>query len=128
MSGATDWLRFAVEDLQMAELALEAGLYNQVCFHAQQCAEKTLKRWLAYQGETFPRAHQMSLLLRLCPRPLPFPAVLDIDLIALDRFYIPTRYPDAIPGSLPHALPTKADTEGALATARQVWEAVDHAV
>ena len=36
MNGATDWLSFAAEDLQVAELALTADLYNQVCFHAQQ--------------------------------------------------------------------------------------------
>ena len=28
-----------------------------------------------------------------------------------DRFYIPTRYPDEIPGSLPEGLPNKKDAE-----------------
>jgi HEPN domain-containing protein len=37
------WLAFAREDLCMAELALPAGIYNQACFHAQQCAEKAVK-------------------------------------------------------------------------------------
>ncbi|MFO7541160.1 MAG: HEPN domain-containing protein [Chloroflexota bacterium] len=35
------WLRFASEDLQIAEFALEEQIYNQVCFHSQQCAEKS---------------------------------------------------------------------------------------
>ena len=38
MNGAIErWLVFAREDLCMAELALAEGIFNQVCFHAQQC-------------------------------------------------------------------------------------------
>lgn len=125
MNGATDWLSFAAEDLQVAELALAAHLYNQVCFHAQQCAEKTLKAWLVHHGQPAPRVHQMGLLLGLCPRPFPFSVALEMDILTLDRFYIPTRYPDALPGILPHGLPAEADAQEALATARQVWEAIN---
>ena len=128
MNGATDWLSFAAEDLQVAELALAADLYNQVCFHAQQSTEKALKAWLVHQGQPAPRVHQMGLLLGLCPRPLPFPAALEIEILTFDRFYIPTRYPDALPGALPHGLPTEVDAREALATARQVWEAINRSV
>lgn len=34
------WLEFARQDLQMAVLALDEGIYNQVCFHSQQRVEK----------------------------------------------------------------------------------------
>lgn len=30
------WISFARDDLRMAELALNEGIYNQVCFHAHQ--------------------------------------------------------------------------------------------
>ena len=44
MSGASErWLAFAREDLRMAELALSESIFNQVCFHAQQCVEKAIK-------------------------------------------------------------------------------------
>jgi hypothetical protein len=33
------WLEFARQDLQMAELAMNESIYNQVCFHSQQCVE-----------------------------------------------------------------------------------------
>jgi HEPN domain-containing protein len=36
------WSQFAREDFQVAELAFEASIYNQVCFHSQQCAEKAI--------------------------------------------------------------------------------------
>jgi len=38
-----NWLDFAYEDLRMAELALKEKIYNQVCFHSEQCVEKVLK-------------------------------------------------------------------------------------
>lgn len=41
-----------------------------------------------------------------------------------DRFYIPTRYPDALPDSLPEGLPEASDAQEALAVARQVFETV----
>lgn len=37
------WQYFAHQDLQMAELTFNEGIYNQVCFHSQQCVEKCLK-------------------------------------------------------------------------------------
>ncbi len=123
MNGASKrWLRFAREDLRMAELAIQEGLYNQVCFHSQQCAEKAIKGLLVFQGRTPPRTHLLGDLLPLL-EPNPFDDELAIQL--LDRFYIPTRYPDALPGSLPEGLPTSKDAVEALALARQVLETVE---
>jgi HEPN domain-containing protein len=47
------WLIFAREDLRIAELAMNEGLYNQVCFHSEQCVEKVLKAWFAKEGKRF---------------------------------------------------------------------------
>jgi HEPN domain-containing protein len=47
------------------------------------------------------------------------------DLVGLDDFYIPTRYPDALPGVLPEGLPGKAEAEEALILARAVLERVE---
>lgn len=35
----------------------------------------------------------------------------------LDRFYIPSRYPDALPGTLPDGLPSRDDAKEARQTA-----------
>jgi HEPN domain-containing protein len=65
------WLAFAREDLRMAELALPAGIYNQACFHAQQCAEKVVKGLLIHQERIPPRTHLLGDLLNLLePNPL----------------------------------------------------------
>jgi len=39
-------------------------------------------------------------------------------LTKLDDYYIPTRYPDALPGTLPEGLPEQSDAENAIGLAR----------
>jgi HEPN domain-containing protein len=40
----------------------------------------------------------------------------------LDDYYIPTRYPDALPGVLPEGLPERTDAEDAVRLARDLLE------
>ena len=116
------WLTFARQDLRMAELALSEGIYNQVCFHSQQCVEKAIKGWLEQQGQTPPRTHRMADLLALLPSELL--DELGGALGLLDRLYIPTRYPDALPGMLPDGMPGERDAREALDLARQALERI----
>ena len=120
MSEAGEWLAFAREDLRVAEWALSAEIYNQACFHAQQCVEKALKAWLRHLGTLPPRTHQLSLLLALLPDEVL--ADLRLEITLLDRFYIPTRYPDALAGALPNGLPDVTDAQEALDAARAVFQ------
>lgn len=116
------WLAFAQEDLRVAELVWEQEIYNQVCFHAQQCVEKALKGLLTAQGKLPPRTHAITDLLGLLPQA--WFAEQREALMALDDFYIPTRYPDALPGALPDGLPGKEQAKEALTTAQDVWGAI----
>lgn len=126
MSGEYDrWLVFAHEDFRMAELALQEEIFNQACFHSQQAAEKALKGLIMLQGGAPPRTHRLIDLLSLVMSASLAEFSTDIQL--LDRFYIPTRYPDALPGSLPDSMPIRDDAEEAMATARRVLEAVESA-
>jgi HEPN domain-containing protein len=120
-SDAARWLQFANEDLQMAKLAMAEGLTNQVCFHSQQCCEKLLKGVIASSGELVPRTHKMVDLLVQLNHQLPFP--LEDRLRLLDRFYIPTRYPEALLGSIESGTPTQDDAMEAMQTAADctVW-------
>jgi HEPN domain-containing protein len=95
------WVQFAREDLQVAELAFAANIYNQACFHSQQCAEKAIKGLLLFQGKTPPRTHLLGDLLVLLA-PNPFIASLDIQL--LDRFYtLPGCFARQPPGRSAHS-------------------------
>jgi len=60
---------------------------------------------------------------KTCEGPAPNPlAALSLDLQFLDRFYIPTRYPDALPGSLAEGMPNEADALEALVLVRQIMQ------
>lgn len=122
---AETWLSFAREDLRMAELAMSEGIYNQVCFHSQQCVEKAIKALIARQERLVPRTHRLTDLLEILdiqPNPLEQFAT---NIRLLERYYIPTRYPDALPGSVTTGLPDQGDAQEAIGMARQVIEAVE---
>ncbi|MBI4730171.1 MAG: HEPN domain-containing protein [Acidobacteria bacterium] len=118
---AERWMEFARQDVKTAELALDAGIFNQVCFHSQQAAEKCLKGCLAAGGELLARTHLIADLLDTLPPSAreAFSELVD-GLLALDQFSIPTRYPDALPGV--GGLPGHPHAEEALATARACLE------
>jgi HEPN domain-containing protein len=47
------WLEFAEVDLKAARSLLDEGsLSSVVCFHAQQCVEKSLKALITYRHST----------------------------------------------------------------------------
>ncbi|MFH1829949.1 MAG: HEPN domain-containing protein [Pseudomonadota bacterium] len=117
------WLEFAGYDLKMAELALEEGITTQVCFHAQQATEKALKAWLDHQKLKIPKTHKLADLATL--EDFAFLGELFDKLAVLDSFYIPTRYPDALPGTLPEGEPSRDMAKEALETALQIVEIVE---
>lgn len=117
-----NWIEFADEDLKMAELALKEKIYNQVCFHSQQCVEKVIKGIIIHRGHIYPKSHKLADLINYLSDDI-FDDLKD-EIISLDRFYIPTRYPDALPGSLPDGLPTAKDAEESIKIAREVFEKV----
>jgi HEPN domain-containing protein len=119
---AERWFDFALEDLKLADLAMKEEIYNQVCFHAQQCVEKILKGYLILKGQMYPKSHKLAdLLSKIQESPLD---PLKDEILSLDRFYIPTRYPDTLPGTLSEGLPSKKDAEEALNTAKEVFEII----
>lgn len=63
-----DWFRYAKADLALAQVPLPVGgLYELLCFHAQQAAEKSLKAVLIYHGIAPPRTHNLESLIDLLP-------------------------------------------------------------
>lgn len=117
-------MAFAKEDLRMADLALGVSLYNQVCFHGHQAAEKSLKALIVYNDADPPKTHRLTELLILLQDEEPTLRELAGELRSLESYYIPTRYPDALPGALPEGLPGEDEAQKALAAARRVSEAV----
>ncbi|UWZ79789.1 HEPN domain-containing protein [Geoalkalibacter halelectricus] len=61
---AREWLAKAREDfLAVEKLADDDDLSNVAAFHAQQCAEKSLKAVLEASGQKVPRTHDLIRLI-----------------------------------------------------------------
>lgn len=95
---AERWLLTAEEDLKAAEVLFRAAMYAQACFHTQQAGEKALKA-LWYFWDADPWGHSVQRLIRDFPHRSDISdADAWIELGALlDKFYIPTRYPNGLP-------------------------------
>jgi len=78
-----EWVTKAEADLATAQRELRARRapnYDAACFHAQQCAEKYLKALLQEESVSFPRTHDLMMLLSLMTSPDPALTVLQADL------------------------------------------------
>ncbi len=61
---AAEWLRRARADLALAGVALPPdGMYEDLCFHAQQAAEKAIKAVYRHHGWAFRYTHDIKELL-----------------------------------------------------------------
>jgi len=90
-----EWIEKAEGDYRVAasQWRVEEPVYDALCFHAQQCAEKYLKAWLVERGADFPKTHDLEALAKLC-----LPSLLDLvllmdDLRFLTSFAVEIRYP-----------------------------------
>ncbi len=90
------WLRQARADLAAAKDSMATGHHEWACFQAQQAAEKALKALLLQQGRTTVVSHSLVDLVQEAARYHPSLAGLMQEAKALDAFYLPTRYPNAL--------------------------------
>jgi HEPN domain-containing protein len=99
---AERWIETAEEDLDAARKLIETQKYSHACFLAQQCGEKALKAlWYAI-GED-PWGHSIQKLIMEMPDVAMrerMEALIEAGS-ALDRYYIPTRYPNGLPDLTP---------------------------
>lgn len=87
------WLQNAQADLALARIPLPRGVtYEQLCFHAQQAAEKAVKAVLLKCGIDFPFTHNLQALLDLLPKDLTRPKELT-EAVDLNPYAVATRYP-----------------------------------
>jgi HEPN domain-containing protein len=115
------WLDRAADDLAVAELALRGGFFAHVCFLSHQAFEKSLKAFLLRHRGQYPRTHRLVDLVSQCTDLIPDFSVLVTGATVLDQYYIPTRYPDAVPGSLPMGLPSEAQAREAMSAAQRAF-------
>lgn len=90
-----EWTEKAEGDYKVAasQWQIEDPVYDAICFHTQQCAEKYLKAWLVERGVYFPKTHDLETLAKLCMPSLPELVSLLDGLRFLTSFAVEIRYP-----------------------------------
>lgn len=109
---AARWYRQASFDLKAARWNREGGFHDTACFLAQQAAEKALKSLLYYRGarRTALLTHSLVEMVQELAAPVsetppeaaPVIAALADQARSLDLHYVPSRYPNGLPGGYPH--------------------------
>lgn len=125
---AARWLAQARQDLSDGRYNADGDRHHLACFLAQQSAEKGLKAYLYARGIENPWGHSAA---QLCEAAREFDtafAELTEAASTLDRYYIPTRYPNGLPGGTPADAFHQRDSESALADAEKVVEFVSNRV
>lgn len=90
------WLKMAESNLTRAGVGRqqESILYEDICFDAQQAAEKALKGLLVFLGHAAPRTHSIGYLLRLVEEQAVIPVPPGIrEAALLSDYAVTTRYP-----------------------------------
>jgi HEPN domain-containing protein len=118
------WLEQAEADRQGAQLLFDGGSYHLACFVAQQVAEKAIKAFLYAQGEEFVIGHSVEALSRWAAEYDADFEILRETAAPLDGYYVPTRYPNGLPDSIPARVYTRGAAEETLRMADCVLEAV----
>jgi HEPN domain-containing protein len=97
---AQRWLKQAKAELNDAAFLKDSGKFYLALFLCQQSAEKALKAFIYSEEDEPVFSHSVAFLLKLASSLDP-----EFQLLRaakrLDDYYIPTRYPNGLPGETP---------------------------
>lgn len=118
---AKRWLLQAQADIKAAEGSVTAGSFEWACFQAQQAGEKALKAiWQSHALE--PWGHSLTRMIQEFPV-----EEAKVELASflnhakrLDKLYIPTRYPNGLPDSIPAEVFTLEEAREAISLAKDL--------
>jgi len=117
-----DWFRQAEADLNHARHSLAAGDYEWSCFAAHQAAEKALKSAFLKRGVDA-WGHTITVLVgNLLETTNEDSGELINAGRILDKFYIPTRYPNGFDSGAPTDYYTADEAEYAIQNAEVILE------
>lgn len=116
---SADWMRQAERDLEAAEKMFEDELFEWACFACQQAAEKAVKAVLQRLNATS-WGHSVFELLRAVAKRFPVGDELLDCARRLDRYYVPTRYPNSFDRGSPFEYYSREEAQGALVCGRRI--------
>lgn len=122
---AVRWFKQARADLESARDSLKTSHYDWACFQAQQAGGKFLKAYLYQKGFRALLTHSVRDLLAESGKD----EKSFLNLIEhgkyLDTFYIPSRYPNGLPGNnVPAEFYTQKDAETCINSAALILQKV----
>jgi HEPN domain-containing protein len=120
MNPHKEWLDKAHNDIKSAKKLIKGNdpIYDTALYHAQQCAEKSLKAFLVSNQQSPERTHDLELLTELCAEiDSNFNRIFDI-AIELNPFSTMYRYPGSAP------IPDREDVVEAINKAEKIYSFV----
>lgn len=121
---AVRWYLQGAKDSKTAEKNAAAGDFEVSCFLFHQAAEKVLKAFLCLHGEEALTGHSTARLAVRCGKHDEGFLSLSEACSALDLFYLPTRYPYALPEGVPYEYFTLDHAQQAMDSFQAVYRAV----
>jgi len=120
---AQRWFRQSEDDFRFVRwLKKEGDFFDKGCFMAQQAGEKALKACLYATGKRRVIGHSLyEMVDQLSMEATQFKQIFS-ESKRLDRYYIPTRYPNGIPGGIPYQVYDKEDFDNAFADLKLIIE------
>jgi HEPN domain-containing protein len=116
-----DWIKQAVRDLKTAEDIAKSGSFEWSCFVAQQAAEKAVKA-VFQKLNAVAWGHSVLDLMKVLSRKTTVTEELLNCARTLDRYYVPTRYPNSFESGSPYEYFTRKDAEDALVCSKRIIE------
>ncbi len=118
------WLDQAEADLLWVKDLARRGGNHIACFLAQQTGEKAMKAFIYAQGEEIVLGHSIERLCAKAAHWKPEFAESSKRWSILDSHYIPTRYPNGLPDSIPARVYTEETARGAASLAEEIVLAI----
>jgi HEPN domain-containing protein len=116
---ARRWLMTAKKDLQAAEVLFASEMHAHACFQCHQAGAKAVRALWRLQAADF-RTPSIKRLVIEFPGRIKIADLQDWAAAAalLDKFYIPTRYPNGLPDLTPDEIYGKEDGRQGIEAAR----------
>ncbi len=123
-----DWFRQAEADLRHSRNSLQTGDFEWSCFAAHQAAEKAIKAVFLKLGMDA-WGHTITALMGNLPDTVTTPSDTLMDYARmLDKFYIPTRYPNGFESGAPTDYYTSEEAHNAIHQAEAILEFCHHQI
>jgi len=120
---STRWLVQSKHDLKRGIKLLQENDYAYACFFAEQSAQKSLKSFLLFKGKRFVITHSVGELAKEAVVFEPSFNELVDEAKRLDRHYLASRYPDALPSpAIPAESYVESEAKEAIAIAQKIFD------